>query len=238
MAGNAIFVTATMFPFLGVLRNITSNMFSNFGQYPYVTVNALNFWFLLFSYGVPEYIQCMRDTYTVYGISLRMLGYLALATYTVLVMYQIRRDNKNLVLGSASLAFASFMLPTEIHERYLFPFFPLFLLIALDKREHIGVYTILTVTYLLNMMLVVNFSGFYLSFYFIQESLMTLGRYGLLDNVALAIAAINAIVFVYFSATGIFVPLIKNIRRRILLSGQRVVETLRLQSHIQPSTTA
>ena len=223
--GDVIFVTAIMFPFIGVVGNIASNMFSNFGQYPYVTMNALNPWFLLFSYAIPVFKQCMRDTNMVYGISFRMVGYLAFAAYTGLVMYQIRKDERNLLLGSASIAFASFMLPTEIHERYLFPFFPLFLLIALRKREHIGVYTILTITYLLNLMLASPFGGFYSIFYFVQEALTAIGRFALLGNSPRIIAAINTFVFVYFSATGIFSQLIKN-GRHLLLLGRRIVQNL------------
>lgn len=183
IVGALAFFLAIMLPFLGVIQNIVSTIIKNFGEYPYVTVNALNIWFVLFGYPVPYYVQAVRDTNTVLGISLRTWGYLLLGVYTAVVMYQVFKAPGNIAIGSASLAFASFMLPTEIHERYLFPFFALFLLTALEKRKYLSIYVSLTITYLLNMMLAMNLSNSYILLY--------------------SVALVNVVVFAYFTFVGI-----------------------------------
>ncbi|HXZ90201.1 MAG TPA: hypothetical protein VEG61_03975 [Candidatus Dormibacteraeota bacterium] len=228
ISGGLLVVLVVLSPFLTVITSIASTLSRNFGQYPYATVNALNLWFLLFSYHFPEYMQSQSDALTYLGISLKMAGYIILGTFTVLVLYQLRREKLSLALGATSLAFATFMLPTEIHERYLFPFFALFLMIPAVKRTQIAVYGILTITYLVNLMLVLNFDGFYLTFGLVRILLIKSIGYWSLDTVTYAIAGINVAAFAYFVATGVFRSLIGNIKCDISRIDARLREITRL----------
>jgi Gpi18-like mannosyltransferase len=229
-----VFVAVILLPFVGVARSIVSTLIWAFGSYPYVTVGALNTWYLFFSYPMPDYSKGMLDSVTILGISLRMIGYVAIGIYTALVLYQILRAHLSIELGSASLAFASFMLLTEIHERYLFPFFALFLLTALEKRKYVGIYAILTMTYLLNMVLVMDYGQFSVVFYSIKMHLTLIAHYWSMNNLAVVIAGLNTVVFVYYSTVAISSSLTSSVRHDISLIGRRLSTFLRNKPLLEP----
>lgn len=87
------------------------------GRFPYLTNGAYNVWYLLTLWGGGT------DSAMVIGrLSYRALGMLLLTGYTLLVMVALiyRCDRPARIQGAAVLALAFFMLPTQIHGRYLF----------------------------------------------------------------------------------------------------------------------
>ena len=135
----------------------------------------------------------------------------------MIVIYQLikKHDTNNIILASAGMAFAFFMLPTQIHERYLFPFFALFVLIALNNKKYLWMYIILTITYLLNLMMILPFyrSGI---FHLIQIFLNISHNLFSFTRVAIVIAVVNVLTFIYFNKIGIFNNLLHNLKNDFL----------------------
>lgn len=216
-------IVVIMLPFIlpGALRDVTGAVSDSLVEYPHVSVNAFNFWFP-FGYHQVDYLQplaiadwgsSLSDSIKVFGVSLKTVGLIVFAAFTLLVLYQVRRDRGNILLGSASLALAFFMLPTEIHERYLFPFFAFFTPLALESRRYLLVYVVLTATYLLNMMMVFTYADTHSLYYFVYLPISLAVGYSSLYTMALVISVINAVVFLYFYKIGILRTLRANLHQ-------------------------
>lgn len=215
---NATILFLVLFPYWrgGVIRQVVYTITHSADRFPYVVLATFNFWYLFFPIkpGTP-WRDIVLDTTKTFGISYRIIGLTLLGTYTLFLVYQIfkNKDIENVVLASASMAFAFFMLPTQIHERYLFPFFSLFALIVLKNKRYLIVYFILSFTHLLNLMKFEFIDKWHIIIYTIQSFLNFLIEKLMFIKVGWAIALINVIVFVYFSKIGIFNNLVDNLRR-------------------------
>jgi len=152
-----------------------------FGKYPYTSVNAYNFW-ALFGMWRPDSLGILFLTpYLIGWLMFVVLTFLALD----LVDERLKSSEGMLVFFAAFiLLFGFFMLPTRIHERYIFPSLGfLALMIPYVKRMRV-IYGILTVTLLINL----------------AYALMTLNS-GILitwaDSIVIGVSLVNTAVFVY-----------------------------------------
>ena len=145
-------VTATLvcLPFgitiLGLLQQIVETA----GGYPYVTVNAYNPWALVTmdGAGLASSGTWIRDAanpenaadpfFTVLGMPAVLVGttFIGAAIVALMVVLWRRHDDRRaLLVALALMAIAFFVLPTRVHERYLYPFFALgAILLALQPR--------------------------------------------------------------------------------------------------------
>jgi hypothetical protein len=117
------------------------------GQYSVVTTNAFNGWALA---GDPSLAAVsgsgsgswVSDSLPVFGgISAVTLGTTLLLAVGIIVALGllIRDDRRSIMLAFAVTAFAFYAVPTRVHERYLFPFFPIAaLLVAPYVRAAVG----------------------------------------------------------------------------------------------------
>ncbi len=116
------------------------------GEIGTVTANAFNFWWMASPSNV-------LDNVTTFGISMRIIG---LAITIVLAIPLIKRILKspvkiNQFIIFAVLSFVSFFFMTRIHERYLYPFFPL-ATVSLAFFPWLWVpYVLLSLSHLLNL---------------------------------------------------------------------------------------
>lgn len=155
--------------------------FGAYGTYAFTTVNAFNIW----SFGG----MWEPDTTLFLFLNLYTIGWIMFGTLAAFTLYFVYKrfniSEEEVVLFSAFLLFFGFfMLPTRIHERYLFPAFSVMaLLIPFTKRMRL-VYAILTGTYLVNLAYVLTFLN---SFSFISDG----------DPVVIAVGLINLVVFEY-----------------------------------------
>ena len=111
-------------------------MFGTAGGYGFLTVNAYNLWALIGTDGLPSLAEAMRwneDTLPLLGpVSGVAIG----ATVLVLgflwgsVRAAVRDDRWTLIVAATFLAIAFFILPTRVHERYIFPAVALMPLLA------------------------------------------------------------------------------------------------------------
>ncbi len=135
----AFFVLALPFG-MGPLGYL-DRMLGTAGGYGYLTVNAYNLWALVGVDGAPslaEAFNWIEDTLplagpipgVVIGAALLVAGYLWGS-----VRAAVRDDRWTIIVAAALLAAAFFVLPTRVHERYIFPVVALLPLLAVVARR-------------------------------------------------------------------------------------------------------
>jgi len=127
------------------------------GYYPYRTAEAYNTWYLLDRYDVlvrgmspPE---ARRDDREVFGlVTYHHLGLFAFGVATGFVLVALgRRATPQALLWAASLElFAFFMLPTQVHQRYIVPLVAMLALLAPLSRPALLLFAAVTATATLN----------------------------------------------------------------------------------------
>src|SRR3972149_505130 len=147
-----------------------------YGAYPFTTMNAFNTWALGGMW--------QPDTQASFLIGWIMFG--ALTGFTLYILYKrLDVSGEMLILFSAFLLFFGFfMLPTRIHERYLFPALSALALMFPFVKKVKPIYGALIFTYLVNQAYVLYFLN---NDMFIQSG----------DPVVLIVSLINLIVFLY-----------------------------------------
>ena len=111
------FVLVSSFP--GIWRSLRSSV----GLFPLVSINAWNPWYLLHTASG----RWVYDTETVLGASYRNIGLAVFAVAVVAIIYMLpKRPGRTVIFAAAAaMCFSFFMLPTEMHERYFYPFLPM-----------------------------------------------------------------------------------------------------------------
>jgi Gpi18-like mannosyltransferase len=157
IAGGCIALTAVAFPFAlgGGLSDIINVYKSAVGYYPQVSLGAYNFWWSLLG----DTAWSIDDTAPLLGaMSYRTAGFLlfiAACGWIIITPRLLKKGTvpmQDIFLGAALLCFAFFLFPTQIHERYLFPFFALALPAALRNRSVLPVYAIVSLGGFLNVL--------------------------------------------------------------------------------------
>ena len=89
-------------------------------------------------------------------ISYRLLGLVLSASAAVIAAgyTSVHRDLRGLLIAGAYLAFAFYMLPMSIHERYLFPVLALLLPVAVADRRWMWIYGPVSLTLFANMFVI------------------------------------------------------------------------------------
>jgi Gpi18-like mannosyltransferase len=122
--------------------------------------------------------------------NLFVLGWILFGAFTVFTLYVLHKrfnaSGELLALFSAfMLLFGFFMLPTRIHERYLFPAISMLVLLVSFVKKIRSLYVALTATLFIN-------EAYVLSFLNSADPFIKQG-----DLVVLAVSVINLIVFLY-----------------------------------------
>ncbi|HEX7222442.1 MAG TPA: glycosyltransferase 87 family protein, partial [Candidatus Limnocylindrales bacterium] len=157
----------------GLRSGLIEQVFKTAGGYPYVSVNAYNPWALAELNGnglaasggwicdvvitnpVPGGPQC-PEAFMVGPVPAVLIGTALLVGAFVLICAAIveRPDRLTILLGVTLLAIAFFVLPTRVHERYMFPFFALGAILAAVSWRWLVAYIALSVAAFLNMYVV------------------------------------------------------------------------------------
>lgn len=175
-AGSVLVVIAP-FEWSNPVTFLSKIYFGAYGGYAYTSINAFNLWGL-FGLWIPDGNLFILG-WTIFGVS---------TAFTLYVLHKrYNASSEMLVLFSAfMLFFAFFMLPTRIHERYLFPAISILALMFPFIKKTRLFYAVLTGTLLVNQAYVL---------YFLNRDLF-IPRW---DLVLLAVSVINLIMFVYAS---------------------------------------
>jgi len=133
---------------------LTNIYFGAYGGYPVTSANAFNIWALGGLW--------RSDTQDFLFLNLVTVGWLmfgALAAYILYVLHKhLDASRELLILYSAfMLLFGFFMLPTRIHERYLFPALSVLTLMVPFSKKIGPIYVALTFTCLVNQAYVLLF---------------------------------------------------------------------------------
>ncbi len=116
------------------------------GEIGDLSANAFNFWYLVNPGKV-------LDSMKYFDVAAHTWGYfftLIVMAITVLKLKQ-KKNEKMLFYSLAIVAISSFLFMTRIHERYLYPFFPVATILIGYIPEFIILYIILSITFLINM---------------------------------------------------------------------------------------
>jgi hypothetical protein len=146
---------------LGLLRQILDTA----AGYPWLTVNAFNPWALVTQdgAGLAQSGTWIRDAtlagadggagFLVFGVPAVMVGgALLLGVIGFLAATIWRRDDRRTLLVALTvMAIAFFVLPTRVHERYLFPFFALGAVLLAVSPRWAAVYGVLAIANTANL---------------------------------------------------------------------------------------
>lgn len=146
------------FAIAGTIPHMLRTLLTTVGHGPRIASNALNVWWL-WGWGDAWNI---KDTELLLGlVAYRTIGLVlffgvayglvAWKTWRCATDTDDERRRQALSLLAAFVGLSFFMLPTEIHENYLFPTLPLLALAAVHDRRALGAGAVLSVTWFLNM---------------------------------------------------------------------------------------
>jgi len=147
-------IVITPFVWTGTFGDVVKVYTSSVGFYPQVSFGAYNFW-----WGLLGDAAWGSDDRTIlfHLMSFRTVGLLLFTSALGWIVTAPRTLRKQIPLtdvlwGAALLCFAFFLFPTQIHERYLFPWFALALPIALKRRALLLPYVMVSSCGFLNLL--------------------------------------------------------------------------------------
>ncbi len=136
-----VFLVILPFQWSNPVTFLTKIYFGAYGGYAFTSINAFNLWGL-YGLWVPD------------GV-LNIAGWVLFGAFTVFVLYFLNKHFKVsgdylAVFAAFMLLFGFFMLPTRIHERYLFPAISVLALMFPFIKKARPLYVALTATLLIN----------------------------------------------------------------------------------------
>ncbi len=168
-------------PFFGLPKMINRSA----NTYEILSANAMNLWGIFGTWATDK-ANFLSLSFEVWGLLFLSLG-LGFAWLSFL----IRKDKDSIFLAASLIVLAYFTLPTRVHDRWLFPFFPFFLVwSARNNFRIISVYLIFSLLHFFNLyfgytyfntnFLKINEISQFLSLNFKWFSLVLVLGYGLL----------------------------------------------------------
>ncbi|MDX1813763.1 MAG: glycosyltransferase family 39 protein [Candidatus Bathyarchaeia archaeon] len=177
-----IFVVIIPFEWSNPVTFLSNIYFGAYSGYEYTSINAFNMWALGGLWVTDGYL---------FVVGWILFGGLAVSTLHILHK-RFDASGELLVLFSAFiLFFGFFMLPTRIHERYLFPAISMLTLMFPFIKKMRPLYLVLTTTLLANVSYVLYWLNVYATAGYTYSPNLT----G--DPVVLAVSVTNLIVFLY-----------------------------------------
>jgi Gpi18-like mannosyltransferase len=112
-----------------------------------ITANAFNLWA-----GIAG-ISMKPQSYMLGPLSYQIWGIILFVVFNIPIFYVAykNRTTEALVWCASITAISSFMLLTNMHERYLYPFFPMFTLVVMYNKKLLPLYWIISGISLLNL---------------------------------------------------------------------------------------
>jgi hypothetical protein len=135
-------------PVIGKVAGLIGLFVSDGGQFSILTANAFNAWALVGDNPLASIIGGSGGSWTadsivvIGGIRAVTLGAILLAFLGLVVAGGLlaRADRQAILLGFCLVAFGFYALPTRVHERYLFPFFAVAPLLAVQAGRWAAAY--------------------------------------------------------------------------------------------------
>ena len=210
--GGALTLAVGLLPFAatGALRPVLSAYGGSIGYYPRLTVGAYNLWWSADYVGRKLLGRPPTNDLRLFGpVTIQWLSLGLFAAYVALVLWALARsirpdrtDEKTALavfFAAGMLFFGFFMLPTEIHERYILPALAFLAPVAWRSRGLLIAYLVLSGTVLLNVLEVLPFAPWLLRLFrtvkseTLLASLANIGLFGWLTYRYLRLTSPNAI---------------------------------------------
>ena len=149
-----------------------------------ITANAFNLWAALT--GIHE----QKDTLMFGALSYNHWGYVLFTATMIPVLIKLYKNpSENNILWSSMLAaFSSFVFLTGMHERYLYPIFPVLTLIVAQRKKLLVSYAIISLVHLVNLY----------NFWWYPKSELIIGALSAYDRILPRIlGALMTLMFIY-----------------------------------------
>lgn len=148
ISSTVFFLTAIPTGGWSFVQHVFSRIFDQAGTYPYLTINAFNFWSL-----VPN-PSWLPDTTTILGLSGRTLGLVLFLSFSLVVFNSWRNSSFSGVFSprvAATILILFYTFTTRMHERHLLFGLP-FLMVASAYESWLLIpLSLLTLTFSLNL---------------------------------------------------------------------------------------
>ncbi len=146
-----VFAVIAPFEWSNPIEFVASKYFGAYGGYPYTTLNAFNIW----GFG-GMWVSDVEGILTPYVIG--WVAFAALSAFTLYMVHKHYADKNDAIVIFAAfvLFFGFFMLPTRIHERYLFPAMAMLALLFPLLKKTRPLYVVLTATCFVNLAYVLD----------------------------------------------------------------------------------
>ena len=189
LAGAAtVFVVILPFEWSNPVTFLSNIYFSAYNNpiYQVTSLNAFNAWALGGMW--------ISDTQGISFLTLNLIGWMMFVALSIFMLYFVHKrmdvsEEVVVLFGAFMLLFGFFMLPTRIHERYLFPAISMLALMFPFIKKARPLYVVLTATLLVN----VSYVLYWLNVY--ADSGFSPNLSG--DPVVLAVSLINLMTFLY-----------------------------------------
>lgn len=170
-------------PLLGLI-----NLFNkSTSVYPYTSLFAFNIW---------AYIGFWENDLKYFAnLTYQQIGFFTFVILLLLILYRfVKNETANIYLALSLLILTFFLFPTRIHERYLFPFFAIFLIYTCQTRsiKNLLIYISMSLIHFLNLFYVYYFYNFYYN----NPNLIPNYLYSLIDNYYLALSGLSIFFFI------------------------------------------
>ena len=152
-AALTVFAVILPFEWSNPVTFLSSKYLGAYSTYQYTTLNAFNIW----GFGG----MWVPDTNGFLFLNPYVLGWIMFSVVAAFTLYFVHKHSKLnddyfVLFGAFVLFFAFFMLPTRIHERYLFPAMALLALLFPFLKKARPIYLILTATCFINQAYVLD----------------------------------------------------------------------------------
>lgn len=132
-------------PFSWLYNLYTKKVFVQ--QLHVITANAFNVWaFLTGIHERPDSLMFSVFQYKTWGTLLYVVSYIP-----VLYLIFKKQDKKTIFWSLSIIAFSTFMLLTNMHERYIYPLFPVFTILAATNKKLRFAYWTISILSLINL---------------------------------------------------------------------------------------
>jgi dolichyl-phosphate-mannose-protein mannosyltransferase len=157
----------------GSLPEAVNVYFSAIDRLPSLVVGAYNIWWSLFAdraWSIPD------STVFLLGLSYKHVGYSLFGTAVFLILFACRiplrkRSASALFLSSALLSAAFFLLLTQMHERYMFPFIVFGIPLLFIHKRFVLYYWVASLAFTMNLVGILPFSAIDKTLYSLFDSL-------------------------------------------------------------------
>ncbi len=210
--GGALTLAVGLLPFAatGALRAVLSVYGGSVGYYPRLTVGAYNLWWSADYVGRKLLGHPPTNDLRLFGpVTIQWLSLGLFAAYVAVIFWAIARSTRldradeetvlTVFFAAGMLFFGFFMLPTEIHERYILPALAFLAPVAWRSRGLLIAYLVLSGTVLLNVLEVLPFAPWLLRLFrtvkseTLLASLANIGLFGWLTYRYLRLTARNPV---------------------------------------------